>query len=130
MLLQSYQQVRDRGGFWSSLNNVHIVPFLCHPPPPIHFKNLYNFASNISKCCIFIVTSLVRRKSCMCKFVHIHDETSNSHVWSFLFQRDASQKKLVFTCKVNKPEVKVDFKEMQSPKLYSLASQKAYPTYC
>lgn len=45
------------------------------------------------------------------------------------FQRDASQKPFCLRVKFNKLEMKADFKEIQSPKLYSLASQKAYPTY-
>lgn len=48
-------------------------------------------------------------------------------------QRDTSQEKkkppTQWLCaKVNKLEIKADFKEMQSPKLYGLASQKASPT--
>lgn len=63
MFLLSYQQVRDTGGFWLSLNNLNIIPFLCHSPPPPHpFQKLvsYKFASIIFKCCIFIVTFLLR----------------------------------------------------------------------
>lgn len=48
---------------------------------------------------------------------------------AFCFRGMLLKKTLCLHVKVNKPEVKADFKEMQSPKLYGLASQKAYPTY-
>lgn len=76
MFLLLFQLAGDTGGFWSSLNNVHIFHF--YAIHPLQKKLIsYKFASNISKCCIFIVTSLLWLEEKLCVQVH---------VWSFLFQ--------------------------------------------